>query len=283
MGREEPFAFVSGGATVRGMYHQPVHPNGAGVVFLHGWSGNRLGPHRLFVLQARRLVAMGFHCLRFDFRGRGESEGETFSASIEGMVEDTICGIEAFRTETGVKRIFLVAICSGCKVAIGAATRCPEIAGLVLWSAEAMGPLRVSTQTARKTWHALRQYARKLLALETWKKILSGRVQTHFVKKALVTNERPQAMEIRRETEWLTAFQRFRGPLLFIYGGNDPDTATAAKGFATFCRNHGLSHEMHEIPEANHSFYSLEWSEEVMSRTERWFRAVGTGPAEGNP
>jgi pimeloyl-ACP methyl ester carboxylesterase len=267
---EVPFAFSSSGLTLRGLLHRPDRPRDLGVLFLHGWSGNRLGPHRLFVHQARRLAAMGVFSLRFDFRGRGESEGETFSTSLEDMVTDTLCGLEAFQRETGLRRIVLVGICSGCKVAIGAAAQRPDLAGLALWSAEAMGPLRAPTQSVRKTLWALRAYARKLATLETWTKILTGRVQTRFVRKALMTDERPTLNEIRREAAWLDAFRSFQSPVLFVYGGNDPDTAAAARAYAAFCTRHGLMWEMHEIPEANHSFYSLRWSGEVMDRTERW-------------
>lgn len=270
---EIPISFLSKGAVIRGVLHRPAGSNGVGVVLLHGWSGNRLGPHRLFVLQARRLAALGYHALRFDFRGRGESEGETFSVSIETMVEDAQAAQTAFRAATDVKRLYFLGICSGCKVAIGAAVRCSGIAGLALWSAEPMGPLRVPSQRVWKSWHALRQYARKLMVGETWQKIWTGRIQTRFVKKALVAHERPAAEEIRRETEWLKAFRSFRGRLLFLYGGNDPDTRVAAQGYAAFCMQHQLPFHMHEIPEANHSFYSLCWSEEIMARTERWLEA----------
>ena len=63
-----------------GMLHSPDTPAPAtgwpSVVVLHGFTGNRIEGHRNFVLLARKLAARGVACLRFDFRGSGESQGD---------------------------------------------------------------------------------------------------------------------------------------------------------------------------------------------------------------
>lgn len=257
--------------TLRGVLHEPERPNGVGIVFLHGWPGNRIGPHRMFVTLARKLVAEGFHCLRIDFRGRGDSDGRAEDASIRSMIADTATAVDYLAARPAVKKLYLLGICSGGKVAIGAAASDPRLRGLVLWSAEAMGNLRTRAARTHKSMSALRTYLKKLTSLETWKKILTFRVNTRMVRKAIVTDEAPRDAEVAHEAALLDRFKGFKGEVLFVYGGNDPDTKFAAEAYTQFCTRHGIRSEFHEIPEANHSFYSLEWERDVLDRSERWF------------
>ena len=46
------------------------------VIFYHGFTVDRVGMQRLHELFARELVKAGFACVRFDFYGLGESEGD---------------------------------------------------------------------------------------------------------------------------------------------------------------------------------------------------------------
>jgi dienelactone hydrolase len=256
---------------LRGVLHEPECPNGVGVVFLHGWPGNRIGPHRMFVTMARRLEALGFYGLRIDFHGRGDSDGRAEDASIRSMIDDTARAVDFLAARPQVKRLYLLGICSGGKVAIGAASADPRLRGLVLWSAEAMGQLRTRAARTHKSMSALRLYLKKLTAVETWKKILTFRVNTRMVRKAIVTDETPRDAEIAHESAMLDRFKAFRGDILFIYGGNDPNTKYAAEAYTQFCNRHGIRSEFHEIPDANHSFYSLEWERDVLEWSERWF------------
>lgn len=267
---ETRIEFAVAGERVRGVLHEPDRANGVGLVYLHGWPGNRLGPHRMFVTLARRLASLGIASLRIDCRGRGESEGETATASIRSMTEDARGAVDWLAARPGIRAIFLLGICSGAKVAIGAAADDPRIRGLILWSAEAMGSLRTRRTGRHRTREALRLYLKKLTSLETWRKLVTGRVQTRMVRKAVFRTEAPPPADVREEARHLVRFQRFAGDLLFVYGGNDPETRDAAAAYDAFCRRHGLTAVLHEIPEANHSFYALRWEAEVLDRTTRW-------------
>jgi pimeloyl-ACP methyl ester carboxylesterase len=282
---EDITTFASDGATVRGILHRPpgaVPDTAPGMVFLHGWSGCRLGPHRMFVTAARMLCADGIPCLRFDFRGRGESDGQTRAGTIRSMTDDACRAVDHLERELGTRPVLLLGICSGGKVAVAAAARDPRVQGLVLWSAEAMGDLRSRATDTRKSAFALRTYARKLVRPETWRKIFAGRVNVGLVHRAVLRHEGPDAEETRRESGILRTFRAFEGEILFVYGGNDPDTRLSAAGYRRFCADAGIRAEFHEIPEANHSFYSLTWEAEVIERTRQWLRqrtfAADTAP-----
>jgi alpha/beta superfamily hydrolase len=68
---------VHNGLTLRGMEHIP---EGDGkfpaVVLFHGFTGQKLEPHRFFLKISRSLENMGVASFRFDFSGSGESDGD---------------------------------------------------------------------------------------------------------------------------------------------------------------------------------------------------------------
>jgi len=269
---ETAICFEHDGLALRGILHDRRDPPAprTGVILLHGWSGCRLGPHRMFVTLARRLAAQGYACLRFDFSGRGESDGSPSLSTIETMTRDTAAAIRSMREQHDIDRIVLLGICSGAKVAISAAQNDCDVQHLVLWSAEAMGNLRSHTTRARRSWAALQSYARKIMNPNTWRRLLTGQVNVGMVGKAVAQSETPGDAERRRESEILDRFHTFSGEILFIYGSRDPDTDSAAHRYADFCRQSGIKSTFHEIPDANHSFYGLEWEEQVIGHTESW-------------
>ncbi|MCK5850357.1 MAG: alpha/beta hydrolase [Kiritimatiellae bacterium] len=270
---ETPITFSNKEMLLRGILHSPNSSRSTGsigVVFQSGWSGCRLGPHRMFVKTARELTANGCYCLRFDFAGRGDSDGNTQNASIQSMISDTVCAVDFLRSNTPAKQIFLVGICSGGKVSIATAASTPGIDGLILWSAEAMGRLRNSTVYARRSVAALLVYLKKLTHPTTWMKIFTLKVNTNMVGKAMFQHETASDDEILQEDDILDRFQSFKGPTLFVYGENDPNTKVAAENYAKFCTQAGIKHSFHEIANANHSFYSLKWEREVMDITKAW-------------
>lgn len=269
---ETQVSFRSGDNTLYGVHHAPgSSKQKTGIVFLHGWSGCRLGPHRMFVNLARALSEDGYPCLRFDFAGRGESQGAQADASIQTMIDDTTRAVAFLREHTDVERIVCLGICSGAKVAMGAAAMHSGIDGLILLSHELMGDLRKDSGVGqRKSASTFRTYLSKLTRRETWKKILTGRVNTRMVKKAMFEHEAPDAAELVVETDWLTRLASFSGPLLFVYGSNDPSTVPAMDRYQPYCSTHGLQGTFHVVPDANHSFYSIAWEREVVKLTRNW-------------
>jgi len=258
---------------VRGVLHRPTiatTPRGR-IVFLHGWSGDRVGPHRMFVHAARMLAGLGYTSLRLDFSGRGDSDGADEETMIATMTADARAALAWLRAEVPAGGpMALLAICSGCKVAISAAVAEPDVVRLALWSAESMGSLRHTATGSRKRLAVLRAYARKLLRPETWRKLLRGQVRAGMVGKALVQAEVRSPAEARAEDETLLAFRQFRGDILFVFGGSDPDTPGSSQAYTRYCREHGIRHTCHIVPHAGHSYYGAEWEQEVLQVTKKW-------------
>jgi alpha/beta superfamily hydrolase len=259
---------------VRATLDRPPGEPRAGTLFLHGWSGDRTGPHRLFTCFARQLAAQGDLCLRPDFIGRGLSDGTASQASIAGMADAARATLAELRARLPAGApIRVVAICSGCKVAITLAAHEPGIDRLVLWSAESMGDLRSAATGIRKTGAMLLTYARKLTRPETWRKILRGKVQTSMVAKALVKQETRSAAEAAWENDVLKRFRTFRRPILFVFGGSDPDAPGSRAAYERYCRTHGIPHMTHLIAHAGHSYYGETWTRELFEQTSAFFDA----------
>jgi alpha/beta superfamily hydrolase len=274
-GSERMLCLPGGQAALRGVLHlSPPHCRRGRIVFLPGWSGDRCGPHRMFVHAARRLAAQGFTCLRFDFAGRGDSDPLPQPATIASMTADAraaLAWLQANHPDGGP--LTLLAICSGCKVAIGAAAQEPAVARLALWSAESMGSLRHAATGRRKLLAMLRAYAAKLLRRETWRKLARGQLRPRMVGRALVSAEVRSPEEARAEDAALRLFQKFRGDLLLVFGGSDPDAPGSSAAYSAFCERHGIRQTSHLIPHAGHSYYGLAWEAELFRITESWLNA----------
>ena len=130
--------------------------------------------------------------------------------------------------------------------------------------------LRSAATGLRKTLQALATYARKLSRPETWKKILRGHVQTGMVTKALTRHETRSAAEAAAEDQTLKRFRSFRGPLLFVFGGSDPDAPGSSQAYARYCAAHRIPHEIHTIPHAGHSYYGEAWTRDLFALSERF-------------
>ncbi|MDA3924162.1 MAG: alpha/beta hydrolase [Kiritimatiellae bacterium] len=250
---------------IRAAINTPISTPQAGVLFLPGWSGDRTGPHRLFMQLARKLNNSGYLCMRPDFQGRGLSDGCHADASIASMAEDAAEALADLKERLPADMpIYVAAICSGCKVAITLAAKHPEINKLLLLSAESMGSLRSSKTDSNKTKRALHTYIKKLTQLETWKKILTGKIQTKMVTKALVKHETRSDDESETEDYTLAKFKSFSNPVHFVFGGSDPDASGSMAAYKAYCEDHSIPHSIHLIPHAGHSYYSAKWSNEVL-------------------
>src|SRR6185295_11404841 len=87
----KPVSFKSEkGQTCFGVVHSPGTSFGRspGVLLIHDLVASKDTPHRMFVTLADALADAGFTALRFDLRGRGESEGKSIDATPRGDLDD---------------------------------------------------------------------------------------------------------------------------------------------------------------------------------------------------
>ncbi|MBI3921840.1 MAG: alpha/beta fold hydrolase [Armatimonadetes bacterium] len=294
MTSQRPVSFESGQTRLFGLLQEPEQDGNrreqeVGVVFSHGWSGYRVGPHQMFVHAARSFALEGFPSLRFDFRGRGDSEGALEEANLITMVEDMRAAVECLLSNTQVRQVILLGICSGAEVAYGAAACHPAVAGLALWSAPVFWAeaatrqeVNVAQIEARKKAHYLKDYARKLFSPTTWKKLIAGKLQFGLIGRVLL-GRRKSSLEVRSvlspqefREQTISKFSSFKGRVLGVYGTSDPTTPEALKWYEEACLRNSVPFEHHLVEGANHSYYSLTWERQVIDRTLAWLHERAT-------
>jgi uncharacterized protein len=103
------------------------------VVICNPFGQEYLRAHRSLREIAARLSEAGFHVLRFDYRGGGDSAGEAGEGRLEGWLEDTAAAAAEIREASGSPRVALVGLRLGATLAALVAHRGGGIGTLVLW------------------------------------------------------------------------------------------------------------------------------------------------------
>ena len=286
---ERAVSFKAKDCRIAGSLALPAAGSETGVVFVHGWSGDRAGPHGLLVHMARGAAEAGFPALRFDFRGRGESEGEGLQTTLASMAADLAEAVDFLRSTCGVRRVILAGICSGGNVAIGALPQLSDVAGLILLSVYPFSDGDSFSRDLNRTRHQLARYWAKACCGETWRRLFRGEVNLRQVLNVLFGHflardrnrrkeARPAAVESRSEakappTRHLAALQS-GVPGLMVYGSTDPDAGPARKYYEGYAREHRLPIDFAEIEGANHNFSSMAWTERVTQLATDWAHAL---------
>jgi pimeloyl-ACP methyl ester carboxylesterase len=103
-------------------------------VLCYPWGPEYVYAHRSMRQLATRLSQSGFHTLRFDFFGTGDSSGELIDADLMGWEDDTASAVDGIKDIADVAQVTLVGLRLGASVAAKAAARLgPQVDSLVLW------------------------------------------------------------------------------------------------------------------------------------------------------
>jgi uncharacterized protein len=129
--------FGSPGRLLRGVYHAPVCSCGQGVVLCYPFGEERKCCARTMALAARRFCAHGYHVLRFDYFGTGESDGHLEEATVRQWLDDIHTAREHLAELAGTTAIGLLGIRFGATLA--AMYDHTPLSCLVLWAPLADG------------------------------------------------------------------------------------------------------------------------------------------------
>lgn len=253
------------------------------IVMLHGWTGYRPGPHQMLTRAARRFAAQGIAVFRFDFAGRGDSAGNAELATLATMTEDARAAVRWLKREQGSTHVSLLGLCSGCEVALAtSAFEAENVENLLLWSAPVFAAQKSEERLARKRQGYLKEYARKLLRPATWAKVISGKADVRGVQKVLaqgggqenknVESGDPGQLPRGWRSGVLERWKKTGMPVFMVYGTSDPTTDEALKWHTELiaAREYSTTPDVHLVAGANHSYYGLEWEEEVFDVTQNW-------------
>ena len=141
-----------------------------GLLLVTGGSQTRIGSHRMYERLAKSLPQQGISCLRFDRRGVGDSGGE--DPGFRGSGPDLAGAAARLRAEQpGLTRVYGLGLCDGATALalFGAEAR---LDGLIL-----VNPWLVEAEADAPPPAAIRRhYRERLVSLDGWKRMLSGRM-----------------------------------------------------------------------------------------------------------
>ena len=261
---EEPFDLNVVGGKVRGFLRRPGEGGRMVVVILHGWIGYCAGPHRILYELAEALGEAGMGTVRFDFFGRGDSDGVYEDTTFSQAADDTRRVASYVRQRLGECTLAMAGMCFGATVG----WRCMD-----LWdSMVLLSPERVRKQSPWTTRLAAlgqqsRRIARTVASPRAWARLLSGQarpgVAYRFYTKSNALPYTPQLPP--------------RPPggnhrALVILGGADPAGAFIRRQYGSLNREFGVGCEVHVVPGADHSFCSVGWKQQAISQAADWLR-----------
>jgi pimeloyl-ACP methyl ester carboxylesterase len=286
--KETIFRVTVNNEVIHGIRHQPEPDIGKNdvLILLHGWAGYRTGPHDMLVKLARHLTGKGYDCFRFDFRGKGYSQGDRRNTSYRTMLEDLETVIQYVYETLDKPRIVLGGICSGARLALHYARngRRP-IAHVIELSSPVLRQGGVEIVLAgNEAKSTLKTYARKLFRAETWLKFTDGEVHFSsvfrnvlrpflrlFADRRKTSRKKLPANAVKKqEVQAVQPFGQFHGRMLLVHGEKDLETKPALSQIHEMLYHYHVSADTHIVKNANHSFYSLAWENEIICVIEEW-------------
>ena len=246
-----------------GTLHLPeraVHGKVPLIILLHGFIGNKVGEHRLFVKAARQFTEKGYGVFRFDFSGCGESDGDYADVTVTRQLSEVQAVLDYVSASPQVdeNNIILIGHSLGGAVASLTAATDHRIRKLILWSPVGKPYEDITTILGEQ---AVEEAA------------VSGVVdyQGFYVSQTFLTdlkNHHP-----------LKAIRSFKEAALIIHAQEDEDIPKehAARYMASLRQRSGHeSANVHYIKHANHTFSSYTFENELFKTTIEW---LGNGDA----
>jgi len=281
--RESAHFFDCAGDSLLGIVSVPEAGEQAttGVLIVVGGPQYRVGSHRQFALLARGLADGGVPCMRFDYRGMGDSTGET--RPFDDINEDIGAAIdEFFRQAPRLERVVLWGLCDGASAACFYAPTDPRVSGAVL-----LNPW-VRTEAGEAKVFLKHYYLSRLLDASFWKKLLSGGVS--FGKSfgdlaGLISRagqrKAPEDAEARVASGPLPermaqSLHMADKPVLIVLSGRDfvarEFQQTVEQG-GTWARIQATRQPV-AMPSADHTFSSAAHRDEVCRITADWLKGL---------
>lgn len=237
---------------IQGIYHLPINGNDnkIGVLFCNAGLAYNIGIGRLYVSIARALTESGFHVLRFDPQGIGDSDGSFEEFPVKSLlynkieqgffVDDTTAMCDFFLKIAPVKSIILLGFCGGGITAmLTAQKRLNKVAGIIAGSV----PVQLEANNTKHFYESMTEdtmqlyranYLKNFFVIESWKRLFKGDIDFQLLLRVLKFKKTPpkQIESIDKLMERVPSFNRILAesycqiaekkiPLLFLYGSHD--------------------------------------------------------------
>jgi len=278
---ESPLVFECQNEQLFGIVHAPQQPDSqfkkTGVLIVVGGPQYRVGSHRQFLLLARRLAENGYPVMRFDYRGMGDSTGKL--NDFENVNYDIAAAIDNFvQVIPGLEKIIIWGLCDAASAAMFYAPTDPRVKGLVL-----LNPWVRTDQGEAKAF-LKKYYFQRFLSKDLWLKLIKGGINpvqvisslANIVKKAF-KKESQSNEQLSLPERMLAGLKAYNGDIMLILSGNDlvaeefknlVNESADWKSALASTRTKTVS-----LSEANHTFSSVKWRDQVETWTLEWLEA----------
>lgn len=285
---EIPVCFDCEGERLYGILHDAEAGSGCGVLIVVGGPQTRVGSHRQFVLLARRLAASGISVLRFDHRGIGDTTGAP--RSFQSIDSDIRAAIDTLiERQPKIRKVVIWGLCDAASAAMFYAYQDVRVKGLVLLNPDTL------TVTSEARTYLRHYYLRKIFDHDLWRKIFTGRFDYRESLRSFIEtlmNLTGSGMRRFADESALPFPERMRKslaqfdyPILLILSGRDL-TADAFRDLVNgsepwrrmLCDETRVS--CHTLDEADHTFSTRQWREQVESWTLDWIARLSRFPGK---
>lgn len=120
-----------------GVHHPPrgdvPGTRDSGIVLCNPFGQEYMRAHRAYRQLALLLTRKGFHVLRFDYRGTGDSAGDMTNMTATDWQQDTLAAVEELREASGVRSIGVLGLRLGALIAGYVCNGRDDIDRLILW------------------------------------------------------------------------------------------------------------------------------------------------------
>jgi pimeloyl-ACP methyl ester carboxylesterase len=178
--RERP-VFFGGARKLFGILTAPppstARPDLPPIILLNAGTVHRVGSHRLYVPMARRWAALGFHVLRVDLSGIGDSpvlEGhpENLTYPRDGL-EDARAAMDFLKDTTTSGKFIVAGLCSGGDIAFQLGFKEPRVASAIMMNPRTF---LVNDLSMVDSYERARWSQQTVARGDSWKDLLSGDV-----------------------------------------------------------------------------------------------------------
>jgi len=246
--------FQSGKFSLTGQWDEPAdvasEEKSPGIIFCHGFTGNRFESRRMYARLSRSLALQGMRCFRFDHRGCGESEGDFREFDADGLLEDLNEALMVFLANNMVDpdRTAVVGYSLGGLSASYLLSKRPDFLTAVYWAPVAQPDIirdRLATYPEFSGYNERGYFD-----------YMGFRVGADYIDKI-------GALE---PVQWAKPFGK---SILFVQGSDDPIVKPEQVQIYLAERSNE-NDELIMIPDGDHAFGSADNIDLVLAASERW-------------
>jgi pimeloyl-ACP methyl ester carboxylesterase len=260
---------------------------GIGVIILPGGAPNMVafGRNGVAVALAWRLAALGFHVMRFDYHGLGDSDGDVSEFRLTNPFIGDARVVAEWMESLGIQRFVLAGVCFGARTALAVS---PEIEGLEAVVLSSM-PLGDDPDVRRAAEWRMGRYLRRNLTVRKLRSLFDASRRKAFfslvarrirtaIRMATAPADEDHGVS-RSVLSQLDALVDRRIPLLFMFAREDALLRDFREGqggqLGAILRRAGQVVAVEDaLDPLLHSLAALTAQDAYIDVTERWLRNV---------